>query len=466
MGKYISIGKFNRYYFLILVSILVKLFISFITGFYPSLKPNKPLFLFGFSPNLLFHPLIKNSFQYFGIGLGGLILGLITYKKNKENEKELINESNKNPNSINNRSSSLLIYNDIFLKNKKIYKRKIFFVFLSYYFSKISISSLDSLGFHQAKYWTLEFIALYYFSKKILKEEIYNHQLISLLITLIFTTLLYFINSFIPESNEKCEKGDDECYFLNSNVYQEIIDKLNWFFIPIIILIYLIAMILDAYSTVTNKWFMDIKYITIHKILSYIGIIGFIFSLILLFSLSYIPCSKDKKFIEYICKIRDVNEDTLYYDNFRLLKNITINTNFYLEIFLLIPLFMASNFLSAFLDLLIIKNFDPFYLIPIDTCYYIIYETIDYFLSLSKANSLNNIRFILAILSDLISVICCCVYLEIIELHFCNLDENIKRKIIARGKKDKISTELIKGGETNEELTFEEKVEEEKNNDD
>ena len=56
--------------------------------------------------------------------------------------------------------------------------------------------------------------------------------------------------------------------------------------------------------------------------------------------------------------------------------------------------------------------------------------------------------------------------MEIIELHFCNLDENIKRKIIARGKIDQKSTELIKGGETNAGETFDEKDDEEKSNDD
>ena len=450
MGRYISIGKFNKYYFLILGSIIVKLFNSFIIGFYPSLKPNEPLFLFVFTPKLLsYHPLIKNTFQYFGIGLGGIILELISYKNNKEDEKEILNESNRNPNNSNSnsfntsRSNSNLIYNNIFLKNKKIYLRKIFFVFFSYYFSKISISSLDSLGFHQAKYWTLEFIALYYFTKKILKTKIYNHQIISLLITLIFTTLLYFINSFIPESNEECKDEDDECHFLNSNVYQEINEKINWFFIPIIIFIYLTAMILDAYSIVTNKWFMDIKYITIHKIISYIGIIGFVFSLILLFILSHISCANDKNFIDYICQIKD-NKNNLYYDNFKLLKDIHADSKLYLEIFLLIPLFMITNFLNFFFDFLIIKHFDPFYLIPNESCYFIIYEIIDYFLSFSKTNILNNIRFVLAILSDLIGIIGCCVYFEIIELNFCNSAENTKRKI-NKGKNNYSQQEISPG---------------------
>ena len=148
MGRFISI---NKYYFLILGSILIKFLNTFITGFYPTL--NNPLFLFGFRPNLLSHPLVKNTFQYFGIILGGLILKLISYKNNQEDENEIIlNEFNINTYNLN--------------ISRKIYLRKISFDLFSYYFSKITISSLDNLGFHQAKYWTLEFIALYYFTKK------------------------------------------------------------------------------------------------------------------------------------------------------------------------------------------------------------------------------------------------------------------------------------------------------------
>ena len=442
MGKYISIGQFNKYYFFILGSISVKFFITFIIGFSPSLTPNKTIFLLRFNPNLLSHPFIKNIIQYFGIGLGGLILELLSYKKNIENDKEIkINETNKysNPSSI---SNSTLIYNDIFSKNEKIYIKKIFFVFMAYYFSKISINSLDSLGFHQVKFWTLEFIALYYFSQKIVKTKIYNHQIISLITALILSTLFFFINSFIPKSNKNCEKEDDECHFLTSNIYQEIIDKLYWFFIPIIIFFYLFAMILDAYASVRNKWFMDIKYIKIQKIITFLGIIGFAFSLILLFIFSYISCPTDKKFMIYICKID--YEGSFYYDNFKSLRNIPIDKNFYLEVFLLIPLFLISSFLGIFFDLLIIKNLDPFYLIPIDSIFYIIYQTIDFILTLSKTNIYNNIRFIFATLSDLICIICCCVYLEIIELHFYNLDLNIRRNIILRSTLDTNSTELVK----------------------
>ena len=76
---------------------------------------------------------------------------------------------------------------------------------------------------------------------------------------------------------------------------------------------------------------------------------------------------------------------------------------------------------------LIINYLDPFYLVPVESCFYIIYESIDFFITLSITNLYNNIRFCLAISFDLISVICCCIYLEILELHFYKLDEKIKK---------------------------------------
>ena len=187
---------------------------------------------------------------------------------------------------------------------------------------------------------------------------------------------------------------------------------------------------------------MDIKYIKISKIISYIGIIGFIFSLISLVILTFISCPREKKFMATVCQLN--YNGLLYYDNFMSLQDISIDSNFYFELFILIPLYMISNFLGVYFELLVIKNLDPFYLIPIDTCYYIIYETLDFLFTLSRANLFSNIRFILGVSSDLISIICCSVYLEIIELHFYNLDENIKKNIIFRSSIDTISTELRK----------------------
>ena len=456
MGKYISIGQFNKYYFFILGSILVKLLNTFIIGFFPSLTPNNPVFLFEFQPSLLSHPYIKYTFQYLGIGLGGLISQIIFYIRNKDigkqfkkdqNSRDIINDNSNAFFNSKNRYSSALIYHNVFDKNRKSYLKKIFFVFFLYYFSKISISSLDSLGFHQTKLWTFEFIPVYILSQKMLKTKIYKHQKLSLSTTLIFSTLLYFINSFVPESDKNCENEEDKCGFIHFNVYEKIINKLHWLFIPIIFIIYFLAMASNAYASVRNKWFMDVKYISIYKIITFIGIIGFVFSLSLLFIISFISCPKDK--MKYICSFN--YNGNLYYENFRSLKEIKIDSDLYFEMFILIPIYLISNYFSVYFDLLIINYLDPFYLIPIDTCYYIIYETIDFFITLSITNLYSNIRFCLGISSDLISVICCCVYLEIFELHFYKLDENIKRNIILRGEFDRMTTELEKKLDDDEE---------------
>ena len=245
MGKYISLGQFNKYYFFILGSISVKLINTYIIGFFPSLTPNKPFFLFGFQPFLLTHPYIKYTFQYLGIGLGGLISQIIFYIRNKDigkqfkEDKSSQNDDSSSSLSISKfRYNSELIYNNIVFQNRKSYLKKILKVFFLYYFSKISFSSLDSLGFHQIKLWTFEFIPVYILSQKMLKTKIYKHQKFSLSTILIFSTLLYFINSFVPESDEKCENEEDKCGFIHYNVYGKIINKLHWLFIPIIFIIY------------------------------------------------------------------------------------------------------------------------------------------------------------------------------------------------------------------------------------
>ena len=452
MVKYISLGKFNKYYFLIIGSISMKLLKTLIAGIFPSLSPNNPIFLFGFFPRIISHPFIKIALENFGVGIGGLILASIYSKKNKKIGKEFNEENNAQIDIYNKDIRDKLAnnsYKEIISKNKELYLKEIFFVFFCYYYGKYTISLLDSFGFHQMKLWPSECITLYFFSKIIFEKKIYKHQIYALLITIIFSTLFYFINSFIPEHNINCEelkdKTDDkynECIDLNLNIYTYIIDNLHWYIIPIVYLIYLVAITSNSYTYCKYKWFIDIKYISIFRIISYIGMSGFILSFILLFILSFIPCAKGKKFMEDICLFRYGEENSLFYENFRTLKDITINKEFFIEIFVLLPLYIVASFLRFFFDVLIILNLDPFYLLPIENFYFLIYQSIDFFATISITNAFFNIKFFLATMSAIISAISSCIYLEIIELHFCKLDKNLKENIILRSRIDTISCEL------------------------
>ena len=96
------------------------------------------------------------------------------------------------------------------------------------------------------------------------------------------------------------------------------------------------------------------------------------------------------------------------------------------------PLYILSSFLSILFDLLIIKDLDPFYLIPCDSTFFLIYEIIDYCLTYKLADSYRNSKLACKICSNIIAIILSSIYLEIIELHFCYLDRHLKRFIIIR----------------------------------
>ena len=198
-------------------------------------------------------------------------------------------------------------------------------------------------------------------------------------------------------------------------------------------------MVSNAYSSIKIKWFIDFKYISIYKILYHLGIIGFFFSLLLLFISNFIPCG-DTPFIKYVCQI-EYNNST-FFDSFMNLKQIIENKNKYLDIFFILPLFMISSFLNVLFEISIIKNLDPFYLIPIESIYFLIYEIIDYCITYSETNLFRNIKFAFEITSNTVSVFLCCIYLEIIHLNCYDLNRDTRTKILEREKKEQDSIML------------------------
>ena len=459
MPKYISFGQFNKKYFFILGSLIVRTIISFITGFTPYLTPNKTIYIFGFQSNFFSHPMITYCFQYFSLCLGGIILELILRYKEKNNKKE---DNNIRKQSLvtlkfsltRPRASSTFsnnsIYFDKYKSNDCKYFLRIFSVYSLYYFAKIVMNSLDNMGYNRVKYWPLEFIFLYLFSKKIMNKIFYPHQILSLSTLMFICTTIYVINSFIPQSNKDCSsvpaKEFEECDMLSKNIYKDIINKLSGYFIPIFILLYLAAMISNAYSSITSKWLMDIKYITLNRILIYVGAIGLIYSVILLVIFSNVSCGKaEDKILKYVCKLQ--YEGNFYYDNYRTLAKIETKGNFFIDIFITIPIYIVSSFSSIFFELLIIKDLDAFYLVPIDCAYFLIYEIIDYCATIPLANLYRNLKFACQFCSNFIAVFLASIYLEIIELHFCQIDRHLRRFIIERVK-DEPKTLLNKDDES------------------
>ena len=227
MSKYISFGQFNKKYFFILGTLAVRIIITFIRGFTPSLAPKNTIYMFGFRSNFLSHPMITYCFQYFSLCLGGIISELIFHDK-KKNKKEEKDKDNKQENKATfnftfslsksralNGASTNYIFNDKNKKNDIKYFARIFFVYTLYYFAKVLMNAFDNMGFNRLKYWPLEFIFLYLFSKKILSKIFYTHQILSLLTLMLICTTIYVLDSFIPQSNKDCSsfsgKQLEEC---------------------------------------------------------------------------------------------------------------------------------------------------------------------------------------------------------------------------------------------------------------
>ena len=139
MAKYISFGQFNKKYFFILGSLIVRTIISFITGFTPYLTPSDTIYIFGFRSNFFSHPLITYCFQYFSLCLGGIILELILRDKKKDDKNNSRKESKAS--LLFSLTKSRTLYNDKNKSNDLKHFLRIFLVYSLYYFAKIVMNS-------------------------------------------------------------------------------------------------------------------------------------------------------------------------------------------------------------------------------------------------------------------------------------------------------------------------------------
>ena len=417
----IRFGKLNIWHFCILLTVALKFLNSLISGISLSKENHDDKFyLFGSKPIFIEHPFIQSSFSFFGIFLLGLFFYIIKkivrkkiYKEEglleiKKNEKNSENGSNKSAEKE---------------SNCELFKESIP-VILIFVFAILSLSIYDSLGFNDIKIWPLEYLILYFFSKKYLDKVLYKHQKLALFLILIPCIALCVTTSFMRDGIDKYNK--------NYNIYDKVMSELGWIFIPIIMILYLISMIAISYGMVKIKYLIDIKFIDTYIILMVLGILGFLLSSILAIISTFIQCvGNDSIHVENICKI--TFNDKLYFDSF-LNYFQSLKDHFSFEIFLALPFFQLINALISLFNVLIIKELDPFYLILIRSLFYFIYRTIN-FVALSHT-SIIIIKFVFHQISNLFSVICSLIYLEVIILTFNDYDKDVKECIIDRGKID------------------------------
>ena len=405
----------SKYYLFIIGNTILKIFKSLIF----SISRKKERGLFGFTPILYDHTFVQSLFKYISFIFGGLIfLYLIKIKT----QNKIMIHNNKNI------KLKGLIHNkkDKYLGRKKYFQ--ILFVCFIYFFRWELKEFLYRLNLHYFEYWIFDFIFLFIFVNKYFTINIYKHQKYSMIFIIFTNLILLTISSFLPLIDDK------DSIFYRKNSFQIVNKKTGSKFAFIgILFAFIFFSFIISYARVKIKVFIDFNFILPYKLIFYIGLIGFVFSTIAIIISTFTKCKERKFIVENAC-IQDKNND-YYFDNILIYLNDLRNSpNFYLETLLVIPSYLIISFLEFTCEIMIINYLNPIFILIKNNLYYLIERLI-------KFGSLHRITLTQLIILEMIealSLLRYCVFLELIELRFCLLDEDLKRNISERGNREAI----------------------------
>ena len=265
----------------------------------------------------------------------------------------------------------------------------------------------------------------------------YKHQIYSLAFIIITNTILLLISSFLKNS----EGG--------KNTYEIIEDVTGHTYTFIFFMgIFILLSCLLSYSRVKSKVLMYFNYISPYKIIYYYGIIGVILTSIGLVFVTFINCGESEDTPHKLCYVEMVDNNNVtqyYYDNLlkyfeelgNIIKSDNLKYEFYFEIFLITPLYIAINFFEFLCEILIIYYLNPNYLLIRENLYYFVIRFI--FIIVNKEDYQKYItltQFFILQASELLALLGYLVYFEIIELRFCKLDKDLKKNIANRGDRE------------------------------
>ena len=384
--KLITIGKCSKFYLNIIGSALFQLFAIFISG-----GLEQSLGLFGFFPFLNSYSIIQSIYTY----IGYIIFGILYYFFFKK-KKKLLKE---NPHLQ-------LIYRIRILKVKSLLTYlQIFLVCFSFGFYIEVLNVLYGQGFHLLNYWTFEAIFTLLLMKKYFVMDIFRHQKCSIFFIVITCSSFILIASLIPSSIG--EEGEE------LNTYQAIAKKLgSYAYCFIIIPVFIFLSFVFAFSRTVSKVLMQIKYFSSYKLIFYIGIFGLIISIITALILDKIEIGTST--FQYFSDLNSCEKDY----------------KFYLEIFLINPIFIFTKFMEMYFEVLTIYYLNPIYTLAINNLTYGTSKLIS-FIS-DDFNGFSN--FIFNELCEIFALFGYTIYLEILELNFCGLNNNIKKNIMLKGE--------------------------------
>ena len=140
------------------------------------------------------------------------------------------------------------------------------------------------------------------------------------------------------------------------------------------------------------------------------------------------------------------NEVGRYYDNLSIYfsnmkaryDNEETRSHFFMEIFLVIPLYLIFSFLEFVCQIFSIYYLNPNFILIKEPIYYGTLRLVSLIYNIKHISAVMYLsQFFLLEFAEIFGLLGYIVYLEIIELKFCGLDTNIRRKIINRNEDEK-----------------------------
>ena len=423
----IGIGNcsiYNLYIFLAFIFHLCEDYLLSLEDIKDNFKNN----LFGFSPVLKKHKIVRLLYKYFGF----IIFGTLFYFIQNPKVIKIIN----NNNQMKGRDQALTA---IFTSktnmpnqsdNKIKYFKELLIIGFIYSLQALTRKMLTIFRFGKFDLWIFNIIFIFVFMKKTFRINIYKHQKYSMIfnfvsnfILLIWANLIESYES-IKENNENKKNGKINGFYYS----KEVIGSDYFFYGGFFIFIYIIFVILsiaNSYTKVLSKKLMDLKYQSHYKIIIIIGIFGLFFTTLILLFTSIFKCDDN---IKKLCKIND-HLDSIYEYFLNIKNQYKKNKNlFFMEIFLVIPLYAFITFIQFTFEYLVIFYLNPYYILISDCTYFFTQQIF----KIIFQNNKNEKYFYFNFTSDVLAFLSYFIYLEIIELRFCELNKDIRKNIIKR----------------------------------
>ena len=281
----------------------------------------------------------------------------------------------------------------------------------------------------------LELPLFSYFNYKILNVKIYKHHKFALGLSIIVCLTTKIMSLFAYAFSED---------------YKDLIFNKHRFLYFIGIFSYIIIITLRAYSVTGIKLFIDIKYISQNKILIVKGALGIVINIIIMIISSFSKCGTVDNIDIHLCNVLEDNSnnrDVTYLENIliyfeTLIYSIDIGRYYEVIIEVFISLIdSVSHYCYIYFYFLVIKHLSSSHTIFQSFAYSFAVRFLTIIISfISKTNfskmELNTFTFIIATISDVCAAIAIFVYLELIELNFCDFNLNLRWKIIERSEED------------------------------